>query len=516
MNTKMKFSMMSIPSDDEMSYTVSKKPNQSEVIEMLRVPDVDNYEYVPTDSEVTYHLNEYSNSSDFGIKADNTATASTTVDDKNNDAAISKEIADDLSNRFTFANDEGGLYVYNEKTGVYELLRKNGDYYGTITHFITNNATYYQDRLKSSIFNLVYMHLRNDRKLSKKMPKCDDRMVALRNGVYNIITGEFVDHNPCFGLKFGIAAYYISRPVLGPISEKFFKQVGGGSDGAKTNLASLGITVSNYRKLGKAIILYGPRCNGKSTEANLVREVMLPPKSVRGLSITDFGNQFAIANLKDAHVTICTDLPVGGWSKNAISKFKQTVTGDFFEAGAKGVQQDTIQPSAFIVFISNFLPKIPKSQDPEGAVQRRIWPIKTGESIPPDQVDPDILGKLLDDVDAIISVALQEATKLLKSEQLAELTSAHDEIYESSPVMVEECMDEYVYSLVFTNDTSDTIPLQKLFDRFTEQYKNQCPGLDSMVINGFAKHLRRSIKTVGGYVKKFNNVSTLFGYKFRD
>ena len=509
------FKMTDAPSDDETTFTLHPKPEPREPDDLSK-PLIENYFPVPSDAEASFHLTGFCDPTEFGIRTNQGVTASTAADDKDNDAEIATEITEDLATRFKLFNDDSGLYVFNDITGINDLLRKSGDYEGSIAYFITNNVDpLYQDKLKPNIFNMVYSHLRNNRKLSRKMPKTDENIVGFKNGAYNIVTGEFVKHDPHFGLKSSVAAFYDSRSILGPVSVKFFTQLGGGPEGAKLILAALGIILSNWRKLGKAIILYGPRCNGKSTLSDLIRHV-LPPKLVRGLSMSDFGNQFAIANLKNAHVTICTDLPVGSWSKNAIGKFKQTVTGDFFEAGAKGVQQDTIQPRAFIVFIANFLPKIPKSQDPEGAVQRRIWPIKTGDSVPPDQVDPDILEKLLDDIDAITSIAMHEATAFLKSKDIAAMTAAGEEVYEAEPTSIEDCVNEFVQSLTFTGSDTDTIPTQQVFDQFVEQYEDQCPGLSSMVINGFAKYLRSGIKDIGGHVKKHNNVSTLFGFKFPD
>lgn len=500
MSNKITFKMIDAPADNETMFTFT--------------PKAKSYLTVPTDAETIFHLQDYCAPEDYNIKINHGGTASTSTDDKENDAEIAANISEDLAVRFMFFNDDSGLYVFNDVTGRNDLLKKNGDYQGTIAYFVTNNVSEeYRTKLKTSIFSLVYSHLRNNRTLSRKLPETDEKMVGFRNGAYNIITGEFVEHNPRFGLKSGIAAYYESRPILGPVSEKFFIHLGGGPEGGKLILAALGIILSNYRKLGKALILYGPRNNGKSTLAELIRKA-LPPKLVRGLSMTDFGNYYAIANLKDAHVTICTDLPAGNWSKNAIGKFKQTVTGDFFEAGAKGVQQETIQPRAFIVFIANFLPKIPKSQDPEGAVQRRIWPIKTGSSVSPDQVDPNILEKLLEDIDAITSTAVHEATALLQNKDLIVLTAAGDEVYDFEPTSIEKCVDAFVHSLNFTGSDTDTIPTQKLYERFVYEFKEQCPGLSTMAINGFAKYLRNTIKNIGGHVKKSNNISTLFGYKF--
>lgn len=476
------------------------------------LPNFKGYYDVPSDAELYLYLENYSDPEDFGINVKNDLAPGADSEDKPNDAQIAGIIANDLAKKFRFSNDEAGLYVYT-KAGIHVPLSKDGDYDGSMAHFITNNATEFQDYFKPTVFTMVYRLLRNSRKFSHKVPKRNDAMVAFRNGVYNIMTGEFGPHSHMYGLKAGINANYVSKPELNVVSEKYFDQLGGSPEGGRLILAALGIIISNYRKLEKSIFFHGPRCNGKSTLAHFIRK-LLPPKLVRGLSMTDFGNQFAIANLKDAHVTICTDLPTGKWSNAAIGRFKQTVVGDFFEAGAKGIQHDTIEPHAFVVLIANFMPKIPRSQDPEGAVQRRIWPIQTGESVAPDQVDPNLLEELLDDADDITSVAVHEATKLLHSKDLKKVIDASNEdVYEVIPVLVEDCMSEFVNWLDFTDNDEDKVTLRKLYEIFVPRFSAQCPEIKVMRINGFGVHLRKAIKDIGGTVKKLANVSTLVGYR---
>lgn len=516
--TKTVFNIADAPSDAEISLHLDTQCNPSDFdIEgnedgCAGLPNFKGYYDVPSDAELNVYLENYSEPEDFGINVNNDL-APGAEDDKNlNDAQVAGMIANDLAKRFRFRNDESGLYVYT-KRGVHDFLAKDGDYYGSIAHFITNNAPEYQDYFKPAVFTMVYRLLRNSRKFSRKMPERNDAMVAFRNGAYNILTGEFGPHVPSYGLKAGIDANYTSEPKLNVVSQKYFDQLGGSPEGGRLILAALGIIISNYRKLEKSIILHGPRSNGKSTLANFIRNV-LPPKLVRGLSMTDFGNQFAIANLKDAHVTICTDLPTGKWSNASIGRFKQAVAGDYFEAGPKGIQHDTIQPHAFVVLIANFMPKIPRSQDPEGAVQRRIWAIQTGESVAPDQVNPNLLEELLDDADSITSVAVHAATELLHCQDLKKIIDASSyDVYEALPVLVEDCMADFVNWLDFTDNDEDKVTLRKLYEIFVPRYSDQCPEIKVMRINGFGVHLRKAVKDVGGTVKKLCNVSTLVGYR---
>lgn len=122
--------MIDAPADNETKFTLSSEPALGER-DILSIPQAKSYISAPTDAETTFHIQDYCNPEDYSIKANQGVTASIAADDKDNDAEIATEISEDLAERFLFFNDEAGLYVFNNITGMNDLLKKNGDYHGT-------------------------------------------------------------------------------------------------------------------------------------------------------------------------------------------------------------------------------------------------------------------------------------------------------------------------------------------------------------------------------------------------
>ncbi|MBR1590952.1 MAG: hypothetical protein IJ657_07775 [Acidaminococcaceae bacterium] len=150
-----------------------------------------NYDTAPTDAEGVYILEDPVYPEEFGLKppVPSISTLSSS-DEKEDDTTVAYNIACELVKNFEFRNDENGLFVYNEATGVFEHLNKSGDFKGSIAYFVTNHTTMYQDRLKTAIFNTIFTHLRNSKRWSKKMPKVDDTKICLRNVVYDLTDGN--------------------------------------------------------------------------------------------------------------------------------------------------------------------------------------------------------------------------------------------------------------------------------------------------------------------------------------
>ena len=110
------------------------------------------YDEAPTDAECWYALEETIDLDLIGVKsATQFMPVGNNGDDKENDATVAHAIAALLVQKYEFRNDESGLYVYNEATGIFEGLSNKGDYKGSIAFFVTNNAQGYNEKLKSSI-----------------------------------------------------------------------------------------------------------------------------------------------------------------------------------------------------------------------------------------------------------------------------------------------------------------------------------------------------------------------------
>lgn len=410
-----------------------------------------------------------------------------------------------------FCNDSLGLYHYNELQGIFEMLKLSEDYTQSFGRFLRNNVPKkFINKISNSVVKEIYFWLRQCDAFSQILPVVDENLVCLKNGVYNLKTGQLLNHSSQYGFKFCVDANYIDGATLDSGTEEFFMNLGENQQGYYEILAILGIILSNYRSLQKILWLYGPSENGKSTFSKFIQKI-LPQGSVSGLSLADFANAFAPANLSDKHVSICTDSAEGRWNKRTVGVVKQISVGDFLEVQAKCQQHKTVEPRCFLMFIGNFLPKISKKMDPEGALKRRFYIIKTGKAVPVDERDPFILDKLLSDRDAIVSIALDCAKVFLQRDFWSNVVG--DDIYDEELLDIEDCIEKFVEeNLIFTGNSHDCLAIGDLHHIFLSFYK-EMGGFDEVKLNGFASRIKKYVSK--GNIKKLNGLSSLIGYKFR-
>ena len=411
-----------------------------------------------------------------------------------------------------FMNDSIGLYHYVESYGTFEMLKLTEEYEQSFGKFLRNNiSTKYVSKLSGGLVKECYFWLRQYEHFSKGMPAVDETLVCLSNGVFNLKNGKLLEHSPKYGFKFFVGAKYVKNATLDIEVENFFMNLGKNKQGHDEILAILGIVLSNYRSLQKILWLYGPSGNGKSTLCNFIQAI-LPKGSVGGLSLFDFGNDFAPANLAEKHLSICTDSIAGKWSQKSVGVVKQISAGDFLEVQAKCKQHKTVQPTCFLMFVGNFLQKIPRKMDPEGALKRRFYALETGPSIPVERRDTNILDKLLADKDAIVSLALDYTKVFLKNNFWDNVNS--ENIYEDEILDVDETIEKFIErTLLFTGNSEDKLTIGSLHELFVSYY-TCAGGIGEIKRNGFASRIKKYV--ANGQIKKLNNLSTLIGYKLKE
>lgn len=442
---------------------------------------------------------------------------------QSNDAARAMECIKRLADNYCFrvTKDKRNLYVYDVNTGIYKLLTLDGDpLKSDFAYFlygcdIVNNIFC---GIAPSVMRHMYAILCAYRGIALEMSDVDSDKVVLKNGVYDLFEMTLTDHSPGICSTVNVEANYIDNPVLSKPVEEFFRNLGGDEDGYDQLFAALGFAISNYRHLQKAVYIYGPSGNGKSTLSNFIKKI-LPWGSVHGLSAKDLASKFNVINLENAHVNIATDMVQERMTATQVGRLKQIVASDYFEAEAKGKQAKTISSQAFMVFISNFLPGIRKKDDPEGAILRRIWPIQTGPSIPEEKRCPHMLKLLLDDADAIVSIALKTTSKFL-NEKRNPSTIAEEEFYEMSDSTPEDFVQTFYETyIVRTDNEKDALPLGLLYQKYKDIYeKNVSIGTTR---NAFTRYLKAAVndrrvfkKTT--YAEGKSPVSSMIGFVLKD
>lgn len=349
----------------------------------------------------------------------------------NNDLLFAKALA----NQSLFVTDSCNLRVYNESSGIYELLSPYpSDEALSMATFITTHLRpefFRYVKINSTPLG-VYSWLLNCPLFHKEMPETDIFAVALKNGVYRLDRGKLKPFSPKYGLKFSVNANYKDDDYLPPEVESVFLTLGGGEEGAEQVFAVIGIAMSNYRSLQKAAYIYGETGTGKGTYERFMKKVMLQPGAYHGLDLRDLANDFAPAQLENCLFSISPDLTKRQFSDKSLAVFKKLTGQDTFETQKKHIQHTVMTPKTFLIFLANFAPKIPANFDETGELKRRFWLIRTGKK-PEREIPQHKLAAMLDKYrDVIVSRALRTASRFIANPELIWAPS-DDDLYDYAP-----------------------------------------------------------------------------------
>lgn len=438
-----------------------------------------------------------------------------TYDEKSTGKSTAFSIALKLSKSFMFNVFDEKLFIYDNTKGCYcEIARptEGKNYFATLLY--QKLPLKLQEKLSNTLIRQIYNILINNEKFAPTIDydHCQN-YVNVQNGTLNIYTGKFAyEHTADKFLDIQLKIDFIPEARLSdlhPVVYSYLENLAGGKDQIIYLLGAIGVSLSNYYSLQKAVFLVGPPRNGKSTFINLVENHVYPKNHQTALSSLDLGNAFAPSKLKNAHLSISKDEANLIWSQKATACFKQVVGLDSILVQEKCVQHEHIIPRCHFIFVSNSLPKfnVSKNSSNAYAIARRIWLIETGPSVASDAVNQNLIDLLITEKDTIISLALIYAQKFITG--TISVPELDPNMLTSSPRELTLFVETYLED---TQNPSDYISISSVCDIY-----NQYIGHDhitSIKPNAFSREI---CKIVGSKrIKKKKNVSSLIGYKLKE
>lgn len=260
----------------------------------------------------------------------------------------------------------------------------------------------------------------------------DANLIAFKNGIYNIITDEFLPFSPEIIITNKINWDY------NPAANK--------TDGAKlvdntlNKIAchdkqirmlleeAIGYCLYRRNELGKAFILIGDRSNGKSTFLDMVK-TMLGDENIASLDLGELGDRFKTAELFGKLANIGDD--IGDEFIANASVFKKLVTGDRISVERKGQDPFEFNNYSKMLFSANNIPRI---KDKTGAVQRRLTIIPFDAKFSVDDPDyrPYIKYELREQecIEHLILLALEGLKRVLLNQKFTSSTRVEQELEE--------------------------------------------------------------------------------------
>ena len=297
----------------------------------------------------------------------------------------------------------GKLYIYRD--GIYEC----GDEFieaAMIEHIPNLSQSKRKEVL--SYLNLI---------VTKESSLADANMIAFKNGVLNIVTGEFSEFSPEFIITNKIPHNY-NADAKSDLLDRVMRKLACGDESVyKLLYQSIGYCFYRRNELRKSFFLLGEKRNGKSTFLDMV-STLLGEDNTANLDLCEIGDRFRTAELTGKLANIGDDINDEWVSNTAI--FKKVVSGDTVTAERKGKDPFKLRSFAKFFFSANALPRLGRGKDSGAVIDRLvIIPFDAKFSKDDPDYDPFIKYKLRgeDVMEALIANAIPALIDVLADQE---------------------------------------------------------------------------------------------------
>lgn len=219
--------------------------------------------------------------------------------------------------------------------------------------------------------------------VSENTEASDAELIAFKNGVYNIDTGEFLPFSPDYIIMNKIDFNYMPE-AYSEIADKSLDKLACNDEEIRMLLEEvIGYTFYRRNELRKAFILIGDKANGKSTYLDMIK-TLLGDRNTSALDLKELSDRFKPAELFGKLANIGDDIGDEFIANPAI--FKKVVSGDRINVEKKGQDPFDFNSYAKLLFSANNIPRI---KDKSGAVLSRLVIIPFNASFSKDNPDYD-------------------------------------------------------------------------------------------------------------------------------
>jgi putative DNA primase/helicase len=403
------------------------------------------------------------------------------------------KFANYMMNNHHIVKINGQLHIYQE-----------GVYYNNF-NVISNVMRSYIPNLKKSqkteIFDYMY-------DMAKEKEQSDANLIAFRNGIYDVATGNMIDFSPDIAITNKIPWDY-NKNAYNELADQTLGKLSCGDASIRLLLEEcIGYCFYRRNELGKAFILTGDKSNGKSTFLYLVK-VILGDNNISALDLKELGDRFSTSMMFGKLANIGDDISDDFLQGSQLSIFKKIVTGDRIKAERKGQDPFEFNPYVKLLFSAN---DIPRMKDKSGAVLRRlvIVPFNAQFSKDAADYDPFIKYKLIEQssIEYLIALGVEGLKRVLhnqeftRSEKVDRRMQEYEEEnnpllaflkeYDIHDIVNQSTADVYKMYSVFCNE-NNMLPMQKIV--FSRQLNKQL-GLEVAVQWILGKSTRVFVKKI--------------------
>lgn len=236
--------------------------------------------------------------------------------------------------------------------------------------------------------------------------------ITFDDGYLDLVTSTFFTHSPQNYSDFRLHCSYNRNASYDacPNFIRFLNQIAGG-DGVLIQriweMIGYCLTPDNA---GKAVfVLQGVPNSGKSLLTSFLTK-LFPENHVTSMDIHEFERNFAASELINKYICIFPDMPSKVLGSTPISKLKQFSGNDRVSADVKYKSRAKFTSQAKLICATNHPFRISERDE---ALEERLVAIPFNYSIPKEEQDPNLIWKLWNERDAIVSIALSYYRQLV-------------------------------------------------------------------------------------------------------
>ncbi len=240
------------------------------------------------------------------------------------------------------------------------------------------------------------------------------RVIACRNGLFDVASGAMLDHTPDFFTRNGVdfdfdPDFYLTPSRWHDFLESIWPAAEGGEQSHRALQEVMGYLLTGDTEFQKIFMVVGPPRCGKGTIARVI-SAMIGRANVVSESVTKLGKDFGVESLVGKQLLVVPDLRLGKDSNvGGITEFLLNLSGeDDVSIGRKFKRDWHGRLNTRALLISNMGLILP---DQSGALAARLFPLVMHHSFV-GREDSTLTAKLLPELPAIMAWALQGLRRL--------------------------------------------------------------------------------------------------------
>ncbi len=320
---------------------------------------------------------------------------------------VSTQLTRDIS-RLGILKFDGETAYLNVKTHWQKVSRV--DLLKVIRNLVDPNDRY---EVGSKVIAEVAKRLAEDISLQFSIEaayKAQEYLINFKNGVLNVLTGEFTTDRSKWIFDYVLSVNYIEHCTEKdcPNFMKFIK-TSAGLENLQCIMISLGFGISSLTNVKKAIFLFGETDGGKSTLLVFLSNAVAP-ELISYVNFQQLGNGYFVIQLLGKKLNISYDNSSKAMDNEQM--FKSIVAGE--RISARALRENPVQftPTAKLFFASN---KPYTYKNPDLALYRRMVFIPFEYSVPTEKQDKDLINKLEAERDVVFSLAARTLKEFVQS-----------------------------------------------------------------------------------------------------